>query len=154
MFFTELILLTLDLIYPWVISVLINWLQTRQPDEPFEDTMRMIAFGMTFPLVKGAQILLNSFATYDFGFQGHFMHNSLKIILLHKSFRMSAAADQYTSNDISNMVIRRSGVLGTSVYFIPLLIRTPIKLAISCIIVFQEIGWSALTVVVFMGLRT
>ena len=55
----------IDLINPWVIAELIDWLSTRDPNEPIEQTLKMFAFGLIVPAVNCFRLLFAFYAIFE-----------------------------------------------------------------------------------------
>lgn len=113
----------------------------------------MLAFGMLLPVYYVAHSMLGMYLSYESFFPGHFAHNSLKVILFRKVFRMSASFDKYSDSEINNIVVNDTNALFTLTHFFPRLIQIPLQLVISALLIFYAVGWSGLTILCIMGLR-
>ena len=95
-------------IYPYIISHMINWLQSSD-EESLRDSISMVAFGMLIPAIKIVRHTSWEFLCFQMIEVGHRVHSALKVMLYRKSFRMTLSTNkEYSSGEIYRVVMIES----------------------------------------------
>ena len=132
---------------------MLNWLQKRE-EEPLEDTLKMIAFGLLIPITRCCVHTAWEYFAFGMIEFGHRTHTALKVMLFRKNFKMTSATNKdFSSGEINNIVMNESNSIWTFIWEGPAYFETIFHLITGSIIVFYNIGWCGLIVLVFTAIR-
>ena len=142
-----------DYITPFIMGMVITWVQ-KQEEEPFEDTMYMVALALCCPLLGIINHVVWEYFCYQMIQLGEGTTTSLKSMLFRKNFKMTGATNKdFTSGEINHIIQGETGRIWTFIWQGPSYIEIPMNLILSAYLVFTYIGWSGLIVLLGLGLH-
>ena len=98
----------------------------------------MLALASLIPIMRVTYAAINSQFQSKLLTTGHRAHWALKVILFRKSFRLTNATNkQYSSSEISQIVMHDTNAFWALLNEIPLLFQVIIHLTISAVVIFQ-----------------
>ena len=138
-----------DVVVPFLIARVLAWIQRTEP-EPFEDTLKMVMLALVIPLLHMISHTIWEYFCFQMVEVGNRAHTSLKVMLFRKNFHMTAATNKdFSSGDISQIIMGESNKIWNFIWTGPDYMECPLHLISASYIVYSELGWSALIVLVF-----
>ena len=142
-----------EFIVPMVVGTVLDWIQNRE-EETFEATLRMLAFAMLIPLLKAIRHIAWEYFAFHMIEVGHRAHTSLKVMLFRKNMKMTGATNKdFSTGEINGIIMGESNRIWTFIWEGPAYFECAFDLICASIIVFNQIGWCGLIVLVFVGLN-
>ena len=139
-----------DLVLPFIIADTLSWISSDEP-EPWEQTMKMIAFALLIPLLHCMVHTTWEYFCFQMIEVGHRAHTSLKVMLFRKNIRMTTATNKdFSTGEISHIIMGESNCIWQFIWDAPNFLECPLHLINGTYIVFRELGWSGMVVFVFV----
>ena len=138
---------------PLIIASVVEWAQSTE-SETFEQTMRMVAFAALLPILRIVTAVVNQPFHMKWVLTGHRAHWVLKTILFRKSFRLTNATNkQYSSSEITQIVVHDTLYFSTFIEFFPLILMCVFNITTGAFVVFKEIGYCGFIMLGLSALR-
>ena len=142
-----------DFLLPFIIATFIDWIQSAK-EESLQDTLFMVAMALTVPAVQSIVHTIWEYFAFQMIEVGHRAHTSLKVMLFRKNFKMTASTNKdFSSGEINSVIMSESNKIWTFIWEGPAYIECVMHLTFSSIIVFQQIGYCGLTMLIFASLN-
>jgi len=139
---------------PLMLSVMIDWIQSRNEESLFE-TAKMVALGMAIPALQLVSHIIWEYFSFDMVEVGHRAHTSLKTMLFRKNFKMTRSTNKdFSRGEINSIIMNESDVIWTFIWQGPSSFECAFQLVASSVIVYKQIGNYGLLVLLFMALQT
>lgn len=141
-----------DFLVPLVMASTLDWIQSKE-EESFDDTVKMIAFAMSIPLMHMVVHTIWEYFCFQMIEVGHRAHTALKVMLFRKNFKMTGATNKdFSSGEVSQIIMDESNKIWDFIWSGPDFLECPLHLITSGYFVFREVGWYGLICVLFTGL--
>ena len=114
----------------------------------------MVALALCIPLMSILLHILWEFVCYYAIEVGHRTHTALKVLLFKKNLRMTGATNKdFSSSEINSVIMNDSEGMWPFMWNGPEYLETAFHIVSSSTIIFQQVGWCGLIVLVFQALQ-
>ena len=142
-----------DYIIPFVTAWTLEWLQKTE-EESFQDTMTMVALGLSIPIIQMIVHTIWEFFCFQMIEVGHRTHTALKTMLFRKNLKMTGATNKdFSSGEINGIIMHDSNMIWTFIWEGPAYLECAIHLTSASYIIYQEIGYCGLIVLLFIAIQ-
>ena len=115
----------------------------------------MVCYGFFIVFVQCARVIAEKAFVWEMNTAGRRVSFALKVILFDKTIRMTTATNKdFSNNEISNITLNMTDRFWRALYIeINHAAFVPFKIIFALVVIYQQVGYSALIALLFSGLR-